>query len=79
VLVVPLKVEQAQDTPKVRRVTAEVSFDDGATWKQVQVAGGKAIAHQPKSVKFASLRAKTTDAAGNTGEVTIICACKIAA
>ena len=78
VLLVPLKVEQAQNTPKVRRVTVEVSYDDGATWKQVQVAGDKAIVHHPKNAKFASLRAKTTDAAGNTGEVTIIHAYKIA-
>ncbi|MFJ5988506.1 S8 family serine peptidase [Lentzea sp. NPDC092896] len=78
VLLVPLKVEQAQNTPKVKRVTVEVSFDDGATWKQVQVAGDKAIVHHPKNAKFASLRAKTTDAAGNTGEVTIIHAYKIA-
>ncbi|MDX8145217.1 S8 family serine peptidase [Lentzea sp. BCCO 10_0061] len=78
VLLVPLKVEQAQNTPKVKRVTVEVSYDDGATWKQVQVAGDKAIVHHPKNAKFASLRAKTTDAAGNTGEVTIIHAYKIA-
>jgi hypothetical protein len=78
VLLVPLKVEQAQNTPKVKRVTVEVSFDDGATWKQVQVAGDKAIVHHQKNAKFASLRAKTTDAAGNTGEVTIIHAYKIA-
>jgi hypothetical protein len=78
VLLVPIKVEQAQNTPKVKRVTVEVSFDDGATWKQVQVAGGKAIVQHPKGAKFASLRAKTTDAAGNTGEVTIVRAYKIA-
>ena len=39
VLLVPLKVEQQESTPKVKRVTVEVSFDDGATWKQVPVAG----------------------------------------
>ncbi len=78
VLVVPLKVEQAQGTPKVRRVTVEVSFDDGKTWKQVPVAGDKAVVRHPNGTKFASLRSKTTDAAGNTGEVTIIRAYKIA-
>jgi subtilisin family serine protease len=77
VQIVPLKVEQQQNTPKVKRVTVEVSFDDGATWKQVQVAGDKAIVKHPNGAKFASLRAKTTDAAGNTGEVTIIRAYKI--
>ncbi|MFD5824716.1 S8 family serine peptidase [Lentzea sp. NPDC060358] len=78
VQVVPLKVEQAQNTPKVRRVAVEVSFDEGATWKQVPVAGDKAVVHHPKGAKSASLRARTTDAAGNTGEVTIIRAYKIA-
>jgi subtilisin family serine protease len=78
VLVVPLKVEQQQNTPKVKRVTVEVSFDDGATWKQVPVAGDKMVVKHPNGAKFASLRAKTTDAAGNTGEVTIIRAYKIA-
>ncbi len=78
VQIVPLKVEQAQNTPKVRRVSVEVSFDDGATWKQVRVAGDKAIVQHPKGAKAASLRAKTTDASGNTGEVTIIRAYKIA-
>jgi len=32
----------------------------------------------PKKSKFASLSSKTTDAAGNTGEVTIIRAYKVA-
>ncbi|MFS8103000.1 S8 family serine peptidase [Lentzea alba] len=78
VLVVPLKVEQQQNTPKVKRVTVEVSFDDGATWQQVPVAGDKAIVKHADGAEFASLRAKTTDAAGNTGEVTIIRAYRIA-
>lgn len=78
VQLIPLEVQQAQNTPTVKRVTVEVSFDDGATWKQVRVAGDKAVVQHPKNAKFASLRAKTTDAAGNTGEVTIIRAYKIA-
>ncbi|ANZ42957.1 hypothetical protein BBK82_22885 [Lentzea guizhouensis] len=79
VLVVPVKVEQAAGTPRVKRLTVEVSFDDGATWKQVPVAGDRAVVQHPKGAKTASLRAKTTDAAGGTGEVTIIRAYKIAA
>ncbi|MET9628748.1 S8 family serine peptidase [Lentzea sp. NPDC006480] len=79
VLVLPLKIEQQQNTPKVKRVTVEVSFDDGATWRQVPVAGDKAIVTHPGGAKFASLRARTADAAGNTGEVTIIRAYKIGA
>lgn len=78
VQVVPLKIEQVEGTPKVRRVAAEVSYDEGATWKKAQVAGDRLILHHPKGAKTVSLRAKTTDAAGNTGEVTIIRAYKIA-
>ncbi|MET9228026.1 S8 family serine peptidase [Lentzea sp. NPDC003310] len=78
VQLVPLKVEQGQNTPKVKRVTVEVSYDDGATWKQAQAVGDKVLLKHPKDAKFASLRAKTTDAAGNTGETTIIRAYKIA-
>jgi hypothetical protein len=77
VLVLPLKVEQ-QHTPEVRRVTVEVSFDDGATWKRVRAVGGRAIVPHPKGATFASLRAGSTDAAGNTGEVAVVRAYKIA-
>lgn len=78
VQVVPLEVEQAQNTPKVKRVTVEVSHDDGRTWRRALVIGDSVIVHHPKNAKFASLRARTTDAAGNTGEVTIVRAYKIA-
>ncbi|GAB2811808.1 S8 family peptidase [Lentzea nigeriaca] len=78
VLAVPLKVDQQDGTPKVKHLAVEVSFDDGATWCQVPVAGDRAIVRHPKDAKFASLRGRTTDAAGNTGEVTIIRAYKIA-
>jgi hypothetical protein len=40
--------------------------------------GDRAIVRHPKNSKFAWLRGKTTDAAGNTGEVTIIRAYKVA-
>ncbi|MFD4637188.1 S8 family serine peptidase [Lentzea sp. NPDC058436] len=78
VQLLPLKIEQARNTPKVRRITVEVSYDDGASWRQVPVIGDRAVLNHPKNAKFASLRAKTTDAAGNTGEVTIIHAYRIA-
>lgn len=53
-------------------------FDDGAMWCQVPVAGDRAIVRRPKNAKFASLRGKATDAAGNTREVLIIRAYKFA-
>ncbi|MET9632171.1 S8 family peptidase [Lentzea sp. NPDC006480] len=79
VLVVPLKVEQQTGTPKVREIVVEASFDDGKTWQRAPVGGGHAVVRHAKDAKFVSLRAKTTDAAGNTGEVTIIRAYRVAA
>jgi subtilisin family serine protease len=78
VLRIPLQVQQQKGTPKVRRVEVEASFDDGATWCRVPVAANNAVVRHEPGAKFASLRARTTDAAGNTGEVTIIRAYRIA-
>lgn len=49
----------------------EVSYDDGAHWTEVPVAGGKALLNHPAS-GHVSLRAKVTDTAGNTVDQTII-------
>lgn len=77
VLQIPVKVEQQQGTPKVKHLEVEVSFDDGATWRKTPVAGGKAVVLHDTGAEFASLRATVTDAAGDTGQVTIIRAYKI--
>ncbi|ADD41727.1 hypothetical protein [Stackebrandtia nassauensis] len=60
--------EGAKDT-KLKKLTFEVSYDDGKTWKKVKVkvkgdtATGK-LKH-PKDAKFVSVRATATDDAGN--------------
>lgn len=55
----------------VRSLGVEVSFDDGATWRQVPVRGGK-IEIPDGPAGFASLRASATDALGNSVTETII-------
>ncbi|RAS60613.1 subtilase family protein [Lentzea atacamensis] len=77
-LLVPLKIEQQAGTPKLRQLAVELSFDDGRTWRQAPVVGGKALVRHEKGAQFATLRARTTDAAGNTGDVTITRAYRIA-
>jgi hypothetical protein len=70
---IPVTVErQAGSAPsKVKSLTVEASYDDGVTWQQADVRGGKAHVRHPAS-GFVSLRAKATDAAGNTVELTIM-------
>jgi hypothetical protein len=77
VLTIPVKVEQQRGTPVCRSLVVEVSFDDGATWTNTLLAGSKAIVRNDPAAKFASLRATVTDAAGNSGQVTILRAYKI--
>jgi hypothetical protein len=61
-----------------RDLVVEVSYDDGATWSRVPVHGGGAILRHPAAGGFASLRATSTDTAGNTVEQTVIRAYRIA-
>jgi hypothetical protein len=53
-------------------LTVEASFDDGATWRQVPVAGGAAKIRHPRGDGFVSLRATAADSAGNTVTQTVI-------
>lgn len=74
---IPLQVQQQEGTPEITHIEAGVSFDDGATWQKATVADDAVqVVHEP-GARFASLRARTTDAAGNTSEVTIIRAYRI--
>ncbi|MET1075494.1 MAG: S8 family serine peptidase, partial [Umezawaea sp.] len=77
-LAVPVEVDQQPGTPAVTGAEVEASFDDGATWRGVPVDGGTALVRHPVGAAFASLRARTTDAEGNTGEVTVVRAYRIA-
>jgi hypothetical protein len=74
---VPLVVQQQKGTPRVRTIEVEASFDDGKTWRQVPVAGNTALVFNERP-GFASLRAKSVHASGNTSEVTLIRAYRVA-
>ena len=75
---VPLSYRKQAGTPAVKKTEAEVSFDDGTTWQAVQIVDGKALVDNAKP-GYASLRAKTVDAGGNTSEVTVIRAYRVIA
>ncbi|MFI7673037.1 S8 family serine peptidase [Actinophytocola sp. NPDC049390] len=78
--VVPVAV-QAQDgsryTPS--RLTMDVSYDEGQTWRRAVVVHNSAVVlDHPATATSVSLRAKATDGAGNTVEQTVIRAYKLA-
>ncbi|WNV83776.1 S8 family serine peptidase [Umezawaea sp. Da 62-37] len=77
---VPLVVQQNPGAAngRVGRVSVDVSFDDGKTWRHAPVIGDSALVLNAPGADFASLRAKTTDSRGNTAENTVIRAYKIA-
>jgi subtilisin family serine protease len=52
--------------------TVEASFDDGVTWKPVQLKDGVALVRHPAGSGFVSLRATAADSDGNTVKQTIV-------
>jgi subtilisin family serine protease len=61
-------------------LTVDVSYDDGQTWRQVPVLGGRMVLlRHPAADGFVSLRARATEADGNSVEQTIIRAYRITA
>lgn len=52
---------------------AWVSYDDGASWKEVKVKHGEAeLKHPKKAARFVSLRVRAADAGGNIVDQTIV-------
>ncbi|MDG4831535.1 S8 family serine peptidase [Solwaraspora sp. WMMD1047] len=80
---VPLRVvpQPGSAAGPARRLSVAVSFDDGATWREVKVrdtpGGGVMLVPHPAGDGYASLRASVTDADGNTVEQTVIRAYRI--
>lgn len=70
--------EGAARTP-VRQLSAEVSFDDGASWQRVRTVadGSRWKVALPGGSGFASLRATAVDAAGNSVTETVIRAYRV--
>ena len=75
---IPVHVSRSTDqgTGPVETLTVDVSYDDGATWQPARLTGrgGDRMAwvNHPPGDGYVSLRARATDAAGNTVEQTII-------
>ncbi|RSM72538.1 peptidase S8 [Actinoplanes sp. ATCC 53533] len=59
-------------TGRLRELTVDVSYDDGATWTRATMRGGKALLHHPRGSGFVSLRARAKDTGGNGVDQTII-------
>jgi len=82
--VIPFEVQRQPGSAAgtVRELTVEVSYDDGATWRPASVLRlrqqGVAVVRHPAGPGFASLRARSTDSAGNTLSETIIRAYRLA-
>jgi subtilisin family serine protease len=60
------------ETGRLKDLTVEVSYDDGATWAVAPVVKGTAVVRHPRGPGFVSLRAKASDTAGNTVTQTVI-------
>jgi subtilisin family serine protease len=75
---IPVTVQRQPGAPggRVRSLTVDVSYDDGKTWHTAPVrpdgGGWVASVRHPDGAGFVSLRASSTDSAGNTVTQTII-------
>ncbi|WP_433413664.1 S8 family serine peptidase [Microtetraspora malaysiensis] len=76
---VPVSVQPLEGSAArpVRRLSVEVSYDDGATWTKAEIHGSAAVLRHPAGDGFVSLRAQAVDEAGSTAEQTIIRAYRI--
>ncbi|MCT2586319.1 S8 family peptidase [Actinophytocola gossypii] len=71
---VPVVVTGPSGEPvRPRRLTVEVSYDDGATWRTVPVTGHQvARLHHPADAESVSLRARAVNRDGTTVEQTVV-------
>ncbi|MEU3456349.1 hypothetical protein ABZ671_22545, partial [Micromonospora sp. NPDC006766] len=72
----PVTLTQTDGSGKVNKLTVQVSYDDGKTWKNATVSnhGGSwqvQVTH-PKTGGFVSLKASGADTKGNTFDQTVI-------
>ncbi|MEW1545279.1 S8 family peptidase [Streptomyces tsukubensis] len=56
----------------LKSLTAEVSYDEGLTWRPLAVRGGKVTVANPAKGKGISFRGEVVDRQGNQGSVTVI-------
>lgn len=77
VLPVAVEAQPGQSLPAIKKLTLQVSGDDGKTWKDAAVAptghgSYKAIFVTPKDATKVSLRSHLVDGAGNVTDLTVI-------
>ncbi|WP_416985819.1 S8 family peptidase [Streptomyces sp. T028] len=69
---VPFTVEGAATNRTARKVTVQVSYDDGKHWKKAEVVAGKNVRlTHPSRAGYVSLRATLTDPKGGTTKQTV--------
>lgn len=73
-LAVPIRVDQKWDVPT--EPAMDVSYDGGTTWRPATVTpargGWRTVLTPPRDADHVSVRTRTTDAAGNTSEQTVV-------
>jgi hypothetical protein len=75
---IPLEVRRQPNAPAggLRRVTVQVSYDDGTTWRPAFVRGSGshriATVRHPSTAGFASLKVSAADTTGETVTQTVI-------
>ncbi|MGW1717815.1 S8 family peptidase [Streptomyces sp. NPDC002156] len=71
-LEVALPVADQLGSVKARSLKAWVSYDDGTSWKEVKVSGGKARFKAAKGAESVSLRVRAADKDGNQIDQTVL-------
>jgi subtilisin family serine protease len=78
---VGITVERQPGAGKNKKLTVEVSFDDGKTWRKVAVRAKKdkltVVVKHPRRAGYVSLRAKATDTGGASLTQTVVRAYRI--
>jgi hypothetical protein len=74
-----LLTQSQGDTGKVRITGVSYSHDDGKSGRNAGVGGNNALIYHPADAKWTSLKATAKDAKGNTVELTVIRAYRVAA
>lgn len=74
-----LLTQSQGDVDRVRITGVEYSHDDGTTWRRAGVVGDSALIYHPLNARWTSVKATAKDSSGNTVELTVIRAYKVAA
>jgi len=74
---IPVTVTRQDGPAKIRSMTVDVSYDDGATWTSAKVARDHTVSVHHPATGYASLRVNAADTDGNTTTQTVIRAYRI--